>query len=164
MKRISYQNTMNFRHSTVVTRTPYYLPEIDRWRNHGELCEHIAKYHRGIFTEANPNTAFNIGSDIEEEHASVKSSRFGLAENFGDSKTISEAIKYYFNNVASTTFIYIVFDEKTQTVVEYQMNKSEFGKFIHYFSSPYIHKKNNKIEIRGRKDSKKMIKWLEAQC
>lgn len=164
MKRVIYKNTLNYRHNTCIDRTPYYLPEIGRWRNHGELCEHIVKYHRGIMTEANPNTAFNIGSDIESEHASVKSSRFGLADNFGNAKTVSEAIKYYFNNVASSVFIYVVFNEATQIVTEYQMNKREFGKFINLFSSPYIHKKNNKIEIRGRKDSKKMIKWLEAQC
>lgn len=164
MEKVTYINQMEYEHKKGIRRAPYFIPGMDKGRNHGELCEHIAKHYRGIFTEVNPNTSFDKGSDIESEHASVKSSRFGLAENFGNAKNPSEAIKYYFKNVVSTVFIYMIFNEQTQEVIEYRMNKSEFGKFIYYFSSPYVHKNDNKIEIRGRKDSKKMIKWLDAQC
>lgn len=162
MKKIQYINEMQFIH-TKKPRAPYYLPAIDKYRNYGELCEHIAKYYRGIFTEVNPNTSFDKGSDIESEHASIKSSRFGLANNFGGAKTRSEAIKYYFKNVASSSFIYVIFNEKTQIVTEYQMNKSEFGRFIYNFISSYYIHSDGKTELRARKTTKKMIKWFESQ-
>lgn len=164
MKKVTYTNEMPYEYRPEHRRAPYYIPAINKYRNHGELCEHIAKYYRGIFTEVNPNTSFDKGSDIESEHASVKSSRFGLAENYGGASNRSDAIKYYFKHVASSLFIYVEFDEKTQTVTEYQMNRKEFGRFIYNFiSAPFFHK-NGKIELRGLKTSKKMIKWFEAQC
>lgn len=164
MNKVTYLNTLPYEYHPEHKRAPYYLPMLDKYQNRGQLCEHIAKYYRGIFTEVNPNTSFDKGSDIEEEHASVKSSRFGLAENLGGAASRSEGIKYYFKNVASSLFIYVELDQKTQIVTEYQMNKSEFGRFIYNFiAAPFFHS-DGKIELRGRKTSKKMLKWFEAQC
>lgn len=163
MKKVTYINTLVYKYDST-NRSHYYIPQINKNRNRGELCESIAKNYRGIFTEVNPNISFDTGSDIEEEHASVKSSRFGLANNYGDSTTISEAIKYYFKKVASSTFIYMHFDEETQEVIEYQMNKREFGGFINACTTCRISKSTGTIEVRGLTNEKKVLEWLDARC
>ena len=162
MKKITYINTLEYVYNKEHSGAPYLIPQIDKYRNHGELCESIAKNYRGIFTESNPNTAYWEGSDIESEHASVKSSHANLSRNYGGATTVSMAFKYYFSHVASDTFVYIELNEKTQEVTEYQMSKREFGRFLHYFTYITRHS-NGKIEIRLKHTSKKMIAWLDAQ-
>jgi len=162
MKKTTYINTLEYVYDEENSGSRYFIPQIGKHRNHGELCESIAKAHRGIFTENNPTTAYWQGSDIESEHASVKSSHANLSRNYGGATTVSTAFEYYFSHVASNTFIYVDFNEKTQEVVEYQMNKSEFGRFLCYFTYITRHS-NGKIEIRLKHTSRKMIAWLDAQ-
>lgn len=162
MKKVTYINTLNYE-LTNHSGSRYYIPQIDKNRNHGELCESIAKNYRGLFTAINPCTAYWNGSDIEEEKASVKSSHANLSRNYGGAKTSTEAIKYYFAHVASQNFIYLEFNEETQLVTEYQMSKSEFGRFIAFFTYITNHS-NGDIEIRLKRTSKKMIAWFESQC
>jgi hypothetical protein len=162
MKKVTYINTLNYVYDKEHRGAPYLIPQIEKYRNHGELCESIAKAYRGIFTENNPTTAYWEGSDIESEHASVKSSHGNLSRNYGGATTVSGAFKYYFSHTASDTFIYVELNEDTQEVIEYRMDKKEFGRFLHYFTYITRHS-NGQIEIRLKHTSKKMLTWLDAQ-
>lgn len=162
MKVITYTNTMPFVH-TNHARSPYLINGSKAYKNRGELCESIVKWHRGIYTEVNPNTSWCNGSDIESEHASVKSSEGGLGRGIGGyNNTASDKIKEYFKHTASKVFIWVEFDEQTQVVTEYQMNKSEFGKFVHTFTRCHMNSEHTEITVRFRQSSKKMIDWLNS--
>lgn len=165
MTIITYTNTLPYTYDPNHTKSHYLIDGSSAYKNRGELCESIAKHHRGIYTEINPNTSWDKGSDIEEEFASIKSSEGGLGRGIGGyDNSASDKIKTYFKNTHSKVFIWIEFNEETQQVTEYQMNKSEFGRFVYYFTR--IHNMSNKkeISVRFRKTSKKMIDFLEAMA
>ena len=87
--------------------------------------ESICKHHRGLFTAVNPTTNWVNGSDIEEESISIKSDLAGLGRGIvGDTK--EEMISTYLELVHSENFIWADFNEKTNIMVEYQMNRTEF--------------------------------------
>jgi hypothetical protein len=161
MKKITYTNTMSYEHNPNRSISAYRIEGNASWCNRGELCESIAKFHRGIFEDHNPNTSYDKGSDIEAEHASVKSPNASLGHSFGGAVKVNDIIKYYFKHVASSKFIYVHFDERTQIVCEYQMNKREFGAFIRKFTRYYHSESKNKDFIRIKTTTKEMLRWFE---
>ena len=143
--------------------SPYLINGSTAYKNRGELCESICKYHRGIYTEVNPNTSWKNGSDIEVEFASVKSSEGGLGRGIGGyNNTASDKIKTYFKETHSKVFIWVELNEKTREVVEYQMTKKEFGAFIQKFTRTHRASNKKEITVRFRSSSKKMVAWLES--
>ena len=50
------------------------------YMNHGDFCEILAKDALGYEAKKDANTAFNMGADIPELNASVKSIRCGLTD------------------------------------------------------------------------------------
>ena len=165
MTKVTYINEMEIIY-TNHARSHYLVNGGTTYRNHGEVCESIAKFHRGIFTENNPNTAWNEGSDIESEHAEVKSSEAGLGRGIGGyENTASDKIKTYFREApADKKWIWVEWNAKTNEVTEYHMNKSEFGKFIREFTRVHNMSNHKEVCIRFKKSSKKMVKWLERNC
>lgn len=164
MKKITYINEMPYIYDTNHTRSHYLPNGSKKYKNRGEIIESIVKYHRGLYTESNPNTSWNTGSDIETEFASVKSSEGGLGRNIGGYKnSASEKIKEYFKNTASKVFIWVEWNEETQKVTEYQMNKKEFGAFIQKFTRVHMMSNHKEICIRFRPSSQKMLCWLESK-
>lgn len=162
MKKITYVNELPYRFTNHAGS--HYQLENGKYRNHGEMCEHIAKFYRGLFTDTNPSTTYDKGSDIEEERASVKSSESSLA-NFclqGD-YTANDFIKTFFANVHSTTFIWVEWDEETEMVTEYQMNKREFGAFVQKFGRPAHASGTHAVKVRLLHSSYKMIAWFEER-
>ena len=144
-------------------RSSYLINGSSAYKNRGELCESICKYHRGIYTEVNPNTSWKNGSDIEAEFASVKSSEGGLGRGIGGyNNSASDKIKTYFKETHSKVFIWVELNEKTREVVEYQMTKKEFGAFVQKFTRTHMASNKKEITVRFRASSKKMISWLEA--
>lgn len=102
----------------------------EKWFNHGDLCEILAKVAYGYPPIKDGNTPFNKGSDIPELEISVKSIGGGLT----DDKKLrglprQEFISEYFKNVFSTYFLWVT--EHNLTEVElWLMNKVEFEKFV----------------------------------
>lgn len=132
------------------------------YKNRGELCESICKHHRGIYTEVNPNTDWETGSDIESKFASVKSSEGGLGRGIGGyNNSAEEKISYYLSNTHSTSFIWVELNETTKEVTEYCMNKTEFALFIQNFTRVHNMSNHKELCIRFKKSSKKMIRFLE---
>ena len=166
MKKVSYINTMPFEYDPINhKRSPYRPIDCEGYRNRGELLESMAKWHRGVYTTVNPNTSYCTGSDIESEHASVKSSEGSLGRNIGGhTASASTKIKVYFKTVHSTIFIWIEYDPITQIVTEYQMNKYEFGAFVQRWTRICNNSEHTELAIRFKKTSKSMINWLEERC
>ena len=155
MKRVSYKNTLPY------TRTshkgaPYLLG--DAYKNHGELCESIAKWVRGLYTPVNPATSFDKDSDIPELKASVKSSHCSLARKlFGE--TLGEQVEDFINRSHSDWFVWVEWNEKTEHVDEYWMNHDEFAKFCDKFVR---NDSSSKIRPRCMNSSSKMRAWLDS--
>lgn len=162
MIKNTYITTLPYEY-TNHARSHYRIANSNEYKNHGELMECIAKDHRGLFiSDKNPSTRFDQGSDIMEYNASVKSSEASLACLYG--RTFTEIVKQYFALVPSDIFIYVELNEETNEVVEYIMNKREFGAFLQKFG--YLHYESGnreKKKIRIRATSQKMIQWFEER-
>lgn len=147
-------------------RISHYLIEgSTAYKNRGELCESICKHRRGVYTEVNPHTSWKDGSDIEEEFASVKSSAASLGRGIGGyDNTASDKIKTFFRETPSKIFIWVELNEETKEVVEYQMNKREFGAFIQKFTRIDRSSGRKEVAVRFLTSSKRMVNWLESMA
>lgn len=163
MKKVTYINEMPYSFHSEHPISHYRL-ENGSYRNHGEICESIVKYHLGLFTVVNKNTSWNNGSDIESFHSSVKSSGGCLGRNFNGLHNPNQQIAYYFKNVPSSNFVWVIWNEQTEEVIEFWMTKKEFGAFVREFTYYARDSKMKDLAIRFRKDSKKMRAWLEDRC
>ena len=160
MKAISYRNTLSYIYDENHPVAHYQI--CGKYRNRGEICESIAKHQRGLFTLNNPATSYDQGSDIEEYRASIKSPSAQLAHNLYGTPT--QQIKTYFKNVHSINFVYVDWDEETQNVTEYWMNKSEFGAFVRLFTTPRMDTRAHRLGIRFKQTTTKMRQWLNTRC
>ncbi len=146
----------------------YRIKGHDGFCNHGNLCESIVKYHRGLDYMANDNISGMVGYDIPEERIEVKSSAASLGRDIGErSFTVSQQISYYFKHAPKgKRWMWVEFDEKTQIVTEYIMNKREFGGFLHVCLRRKTTRQSNKKSesVRFKKTTREMIAWLESHC
>ena len=164
MKIERYISELNWVYDPHHSGSHYLIEGSTAYKNRGELCESITKHHRGIYTEVNPHTSWEEGSDIESEFASVKSSEGGLGRGIGGyDNNASDKIKTYFRDTPSKVFIWVELNEQTKEVTEYQMTKSEFGAFIQQFTRVHRSSSKKEITVRFLKSSMKMKKWLEAR-
>ena len=130
----------------------------EKFKNFGEFCESVAKHERGLSYEVNPNTAWNTGSDIESEHASVKSGKASLARVHAE--TFDEILAIYFAGVASTKWIYMV--QVDDTMIEYHMDRHEFEAFVRMFGRLGVESGKHEKKIKFLATTTKTIAWLEA--
>lgn len=155
MFKYTYTNNMPYVYDPSRKGAKYLIG--DKYKNHGEFLESVAKFHRGLEYLVNPTTSWDTGSDIESLHASVKSSKSSLARVYGNS---FEAIKEsYFANVASSLWIFMV--DIGEEITEYHMNTEEFSNFLDVFGATGIESGSHLMKIRIQAVSKKMIVWLE---
>ena len=104
---------------------------------------------------------FDKDSDIPEIGASVKSSAFTLASaNVLNGDTFAAQWADYKSRVHSHLFVYI-----SKAGVAYEMNIDEFELFVFTFCSfeRESEKNGGGLKIRCRKESGKMLKWLEER-
>lgn len=156
MKKYSYTNTMPYAFDPNHTRAHYLIG--DKYKNHGEWLESVAKFHRGLEYIVNPATSYDEGSDIESLNASVKSSGASLACIYGDYEAIKAT---YFANVHSTLWIYM--ENIGEEIAEYHMDRGEFEEFLDNFSELARESGSHLTKIRIRKTSLKMLRWLEER-
>lgn len=157
MTRIEYTNTMAYEFHPERKGSKYKIG--DKFKNHGEYCESLAKHHRGLDYLVNPNTSYDTGSDIEAEHASVKSSKSSLCRLHGE--TFEEIFNTYFERVASTKWIYVI--DIGEMVYEYHMNKDEFAEFLREFGRLGVESGKHEKKIKFLATSSKTVAWLEAR-
>lgn len=156
MKRIQYKNTMPY--ITTDRKGAKYLVG-ETYKNNGELLELIEIFNYGFDTPKR-NLAFDKGSDIQELNASVKSSGASLACLYGETK--EQIITEYFKRVVSTMWVWLEFNQETQIVTEYRMNKTEFKIFLEMFSVLATESGTHKNKVRFKRTNKKMLEWLES--
>lgn len=167
MKKVEYINEMPYELSGK-KGAPYHIIGAKGNCNRGNLKESIIKYHLGLDYLNNPATSGMAGYDIPELQAEVKSSAAGLGRDIGERWfSQSQQISFYFKHAPKgKTWIWVEFDEKTQKVTEYHMNKREFGGFIRISLRGKQHKQSNgkSINVRFKYTTKEMLEWLENQA
>ena len=159
MKRIEYTNTMSYIYDADRRGSKYSMDGGETWKNHGEWCESIAKFHRGLEYLVNPTTSYDTGSDIEEMSASVKSSGASLACVYGNTK--EQIIEEYFENVHSILWLFVV--NVDEEIIEYHMNAEEFREFLEEWATTAKESGSHLTKVRIKKTSGKMLRWLEAR-
>ena len=160
MKKVTYTNAMPYIYNPERRGAKYSMDGGKTYKNHGEFCESIAKFHRGLDYLVNPATSYDNGSDIEEIKASVKSSNATLADVFGN--TFDNIANIYFNNVHSELFIFV--NDINDEITEYLMDKEEFRTFIYEWAVLAVDSGTHLTKIRLKKVSLKMLNWLEEKC
>lgn len=155
----SYRNTLEFVYDKDHKQSHYIIDGCETYRNRGELVESICKHHRGLFTAINPPTSWANGSDIEEEFISIKSDRAGLGRGIAGN-TKEEMISSYMELVHSESFIWADFNEKTDIMVEYQMDRTEFEEFLVTFTTLSVYSDGRK-KVAMPRTTKRMRKWFE---
>lgn len=167
MIKNTYTNTMSYE-NTGIARMQFHIEGAKANCNRGMLCESMVKFHRGLEYLSNPSVSGMEGFDIPEEMIEVKSSEAGLGRNIGEANfTASQQIKFYFQHAPKgKRWMWVEFDEETQTVTEYIMNKSEFGAFLHVALRGKQHLQSNKksINVRFKKTNKEILTWLENRA
>ena len=133
----------------------HYTFDCIKYMNTGEFSEAQYKYKRGFDAVKDANTAFDAGSDIEELHMSVKSSKATLTNEILG-KDMESSLDCYFERVASTSWAWVVIIDDTLTA--YVMDATEFREFTELWASY-----NNEGRIRYKATSGKMLKWFEER-
>jgi len=159
MKKYEYTNTMSYIYDGDRRGSKYSMDGGETWKNHGEWCESVAKFHRGLEYLVNPATSYDTGSDIEEMSASVKSSNASLACIYGNTK--EQIIEEYFENVHSILWLFVV--NVDEEIIEYHMNAEEFREFLGEWATTATESGSHLTKVRIKKVSGKMLRWLEAR-
>ena len=133
----------------------HYTFDGSHYLNNGEFAEAVLKSCMGYACEKDANTAFDAGSDIEELHMSVKSSKATLVNEILG-KDMESSLNTYFDRTASESWAWVVIMDDTCTA--YIMNADEFRTFTTEWASY-----NNEGRIRYKATSGKMLKWFEER-
>lgn len=128
--------------------------------NGGAANECAVKSGLGLPAIKDGNGAFDVGDDIPEYNASVKSSAATLV-NRKLGNNFDEVINAYFEQVHSKVVWYSVIDIEHKQVTVYEMNHKEFRQYLKLFSR---FDETRKV-IRLNKDAKsKNLYWLEQHA
>lgn len=140
----------------------YAIERIDH-KNAGIAREWSMCRHYNVIRTAHDNLAYDKGSDLDTadgKHISIKASAFTLmAGNLCEGVEDFDGIwNLYASRVHSDTFAYITAD-----FMAYEMSLDEFKRFVYAFGrlERESSKNGGAVKIRLRKESSKMIKWLE---
>lgn len=138
-----------------------FYTDVSTASNKGIRAEQNADFlFMGEVNMEHDNVPYNMGSDIEALHISVKSSRFTLVSGKAmQAQDFEGQLAEYMANTASTQVAYMAMN-----MVAYVMNMVEFEDFVRAFCK--LEKDSSKNggynKIRCKHESKHMIEWLEA--
>ena len=134
-----------------------YSTEGEKWMNHGDFCEILAKHCLGFEPKKDANTRFDKGADIPELNASVKSYNGGLAD-----MKLSDDPEIWLNRfwaMSDETQIVIWVFEHGEEVDLWFMSHEEFKEFVKIATKWDNHDK----KYRFKTCSNKTNAWLEAR-
>lgn len=156
MKNSIARGTCNLSYIYDATRkgAKYSINNGKNWMNGGEFMEAVAKALFGLDAHKDACTRFDVGSDIPEYAASVKSSAASLT-NMKLADTLEASVDAYFIRTASREFWYVTMLEDEITV--YRMNAETFRRFLLRFG-----RLNERGVVRLAKTSSKTLAWLNA--
>lgn len=134
-------------------------------KNEGDKREYAVCNFEGITRVKHDSGAYNRDSDVNigNRHISVKASGFTLMSgNLCEGKTeFNDIWALYAANVHSNEWYYV-----TRDFIAYCMNLEEFKTFVYTFCKTERESAKNggAVKIRCRKESAKMLKWLEENA
>lgn len=132
--------------------------------NAGQLLETAYSTICGESDHKFDNIPYDRGSDVNAgpRHISIKSSGFTLMSgSLCEGRQSFDAIwELYASKVVSNEWTYI-----TKSGEAFEMNFDEFKSFVYEFCTTEKESEKNggAMKIRCRKESKKMLKWLDAR-
>lgn len=154
MKKFTTINTKSFQYVAEHSGA-HYTFDGKSYMNAGEVKEALLKHAFGLEAKKDANTAFDVASDIEEYHMSVKSSKATLtSEILG--KDMESSLNTYFARTASECWAWVILQD--EFITAYIMEADEFRAFTETFASY-----NKEGKIRYKADSTKMLVWFEAR-
>lgn len=121
----------------------------------------LCRYYK-VERTAHDALPYDKGSDLDAagKHISIKASAFTLMSgNLCEGRQDFDGIwNLYAERVHSDTFAYVTEDFRV-----YEMNLGEFKRFVYAFGRLEAESSKNggALKIRLRKESGKMLKWLE---
>lgn len=154
MKKTIYAINLTYRFDPTHKGAPYTI-DGEHWMNAGELKEVLNKSARGLTAEKDPNGKWNECSDIAETMTSVKSSGATLASDL-KGEDMNEMLDRYFTEVHSTNWDFVTLVD--ETIVVYNMNANEMREMLMTWAGI-----NERKVIRFKKESLKMLNWLEER-
>ena len=134
-------------------------------KNEGDAREWSVASFMGVERTKHDSKAYDRDSDVNAGglHISVKSSAFSLmsgalCEGLSDFDSIWNL---YASKTHSNSFAYV-----TAEYVMYLMNLDEFKQFVYAFCKLERESEKNggALKIRCRKESAKMVRWLEEKA
>lgn len=154
MRKETYEINLNYTFDATRKGAKYTL-DGEKYMNHGEFAECLAKSVLGFEAVKDANTRFDKGEDIPELNASVKSWNCGLTDmKLGDTK---EEFLSKFWEMTNPTVQYIWVFDHDEMVDLYYMNLEEFKIFTEKFGSWDKHCK----KIRFKTCMTKICAWFE---
>lgn len=156
MKRLTFENTLYYTFDGARKGAKYSLDGV-HYMNHGEFCECLAKHVLGYVASKDANTRFDMGEDIPELNASVKSWNCGLTDMRLSNDRDEYLAKFFAMSNPSTTYIWV--DDYADMVDLYFMDYEEFKAFTYEIGTwdSYCSK------IRFKLSRKKIVQYFEAK-
>ena len=155
MKKMTFENNLTYIYNAERKGAKYSLDGV-KYMNHGEYAECLAKSVLGFEAKKDANTRFDMGEDIPELNASVKSWNCGLTDmKLADNKEEYLA-KFWAMSNPSVNYIWVY--DYADKVDLWFMTSDEFKKFVDDlgFWDEYAKK------IRFKICNNKINAWLEA--
>lgn len=128
MKKVTFNKNLSYIYNAERKGAKYSIDGGQKWMNHGDLCECLAKSVLGYEAKKDANTRNDKGHDIPELNASVKSWNCGLS----DRKDLGNDAESFFNNFFATELPntqYIWVYEYSEFVDLWFMTSNEFKAF-----------------------------------
>ena len=141
--------------------TTYTISPVNH-KNIGIAREWALCAHYNVVRTAHDHLAYDKGSDLDvgDKHISIKASGFTLMSGSlcEGCETLESIWAVYKAHVHSNVFAYVSLSCKV-----YEMNIDEFEQFVFTFGtlSRESQKNGGYVKVRARKESDKMLRWLE---
>lgn len=151
MSKMVVPVSLSYRYDATRKCAKYTLDGI-HFMNTGDFCEVCAKAAHGLEPKKDASTRFDMGSDVPEYNASVKSATARLTSvKLAD--TLEDSIKAYFERVPSTEFWYVII--LNDQLIIYKMNAEQFKVFV----SKFAKLEGGTVRLPG--NNSKVWGWLE---
>lgn len=145
MKKMTFENNLTYIYDAERRSVKYSLDGGNKWMNHGDYAECLAKSVLGYEPTKDGNTRFDKGEDIPELNASVKSWSCGLTDmKLGDTR---EEFLARFWEMSNKDVNYIWVNDYAEMVDLYFMDSAEFKEFVERFGCWDKHDKKIRIKI-----------------
>lgn len=156
MRKMTFENTMTYIYEANRKNAKYSIDGGEKYMNHGEYAECLAKYVLGFEARKDANTAFDKGDDIPELKASVKSWGCGLTDCKDMTKEPEAFMKEFWERDHSENFIWV--DDYADMVDLWIMSRNEFVQFVNRFATWDTYCEKYRIKVCRNK----INAWLEA--